>query len=42
MADFNDNSQKGSTLMQHALKKLADGDIEGFENDRKGKGRKRC
>ena len=35
MADFNDNSQKGSTLMQHALKKLADGDIEGFENDRK-------
>ena len=35
MTDFNEYSEKGSTLMQHALKKLADGDIEGFENDRK-------
>ena len=35
MADFNDSSHKGSVLMQQALKKLADGDIEGFEKDRK-------
>lgn len=34
MADFNDNSRKGSVLMQQALKKLADGDVEGFERDR--------
>lgn len=34
MADFNEYSQKGSTLMQQALKKLSEGDIEGFENDR--------
>ena len=34
MADFTDNSQKGSVLMQQALKKLAEGDIEGFEKDR--------
>lgn len=35
MADFKDNSEKGSVLMQQALKKLADGDVEGFEKDRK-------
>lgn len=35
MADFNDNSQKGSTLMQQALKKYAEGDFEGGEKDRK-------
>lgn len=35
MADFNEYSQKGSTLMQQALKKLAEGDFEGFEKDRK-------
>lgn len=35
MADFNEYSEKGSVLMQQALKKLAEGDIEGFENDRK-------
>lgn len=35
MADFNEYSEKGSTLMQQALKKLAEGDIEAFENDRK-------
>ena len=35
MAEFNDNSQKGTVLMQHALKKLEDGDVEGFEHDRK-------
>ena len=34
MADFNDNSQKGSTLMQQALKKYADGDFEGGDKDR--------
>ena len=34
MTDFNEYSQKGSTLMQQALKKLVDGDIEGFEKDR--------
>jgi len=34
MADFNDNSQKGSVLMQQALKKLAEGDVEGFEKNR--------
>lgn len=34
MADFNEYSQKGSTLMQQALKKLVDGDIESFEKDR--------
>ena len=34
MADFNEYSQKGSTLMQQALKKLAEGDFEGFEKDR--------
>lgn len=34
MADFTDNSQKGSVLMQQALKKLAEGNIEGFEKDR--------
>lgn len=34
MADFNEYSQKGSTLMQQALKKLAKGDFEGFEKDR--------
>ncbi len=35
MADFNDYSQKGSTLMQQALKKYAEGDFEAGENDRK-------
>ena len=35
MADFNEYSQKGSALMQQALKKLAEGDFEGFEKDRK-------
>ena len=35
MADFNDNLQKGSTLMQQALKKFAEGDFESGENDRK-------
>ena len=35
MADFNEYSQKGSTLMQQALKKLAEGDVDGFEHDRK-------
>lgn len=35
MTDFNDNSQKGSTLMQQALKKYAEGDFEGGEKDRK-------
>jgi len=35
MEEFNDYSQKGSVLMQQALKKLAEGDIDGFENDRK-------
>ena len=35
MADFNEYSQKGSTLMQQALKKLAEGNIDGFEHDRK-------
>lgn len=35
MADFNEYSEKGSTLMQQALKKLAEGDIEAFEKDRK-------
>lgn len=35
MAEFNDSSQKGTVLMQHALKKLEDGDVEGFEHDRK-------
>lgn len=35
MADFNEYSEKGSVLMQQALKKLAEGDIEGFESDRK-------
>lgn len=35
MADFNEYSQKGECLMLQALKKLADGDIEGFEKDRK-------
>ena len=35
MADFNDNSQKGSILMQQALKKYAEGDFEGGEKDRK-------
>ncbi len=34
MADFNDNSQKGATLMQQALKKYADGDFEGGDKDR--------
>lgn len=34
MADFNDNSQKGSVLMQQALKKYADGDFEGGDKDR--------
>lgn len=35
MADFNEYSEKGSVLMQQALKKLAEGDIEGFESNRK-------
>ena len=35
MADFNDNSQKGTILMQQALKKYADGDFEGGDKDRK-------
>lgn len=35
MADFNDNSQKGSVLMQQALKKYAEGDFEGGDKDRK-------
>lgn len=35
MADFNNNSEKGSTLMQQALKKYAEGDIEGGDKDRK-------
>lgn len=35
MADFNEYSQKGECLMLQALKKLADGDIEAFEKDRK-------
>ena len=35
MADFNDNLQKGSTLMQQALKKFAEGDFESGEKDRK-------
>lgn len=35
MEDFNTNSQKGSTLMQQALKKYADGDFEGGDKDRK-------
>lgn len=35
MADFNDNLHKGSTLMQQALKKFADGDFESGEKDRK-------
>lgn len=34
MADFNDNSQKGSTLMQQALKKYAEGDFKGGDKDR--------
>lgn len=34
MADFNENSQKGSTLMQQALKKYAEGDFEGGDKDR--------
>lgn len=34
MADFNDNSQKGSVLMQQALKKYAEGDFEGGDKDR--------
>ena len=34
MEDFNTNSQKGSTLMQQALKKYADGDFEGGDKDR--------
>lgn len=34
MADFNDNSQKGTILMQQALKKYADGDFEGGDKDR--------
>lgn len=34
MTDFNDNSQKGATLMQQALKKYADGDFEGGDKDR--------
>lgn len=35
MADFNDNLRKGSTLMQQALKKFAEGDFESGEKDRK-------
>ena len=34
MTDFNNNSQKGATLMQQALKKYADGDFEGGDKDR--------
>ena len=34
MADFNDNSEKGSVLMQQALKKYAKGDFEGGDKDR--------
>lgn len=34
MAEFNDNYEKGSLLMQQALKKYADGDIEGGDIDR--------
>lgn len=34
MEDFNTNSQKGSTLMQQAIKKYADGDFEGGDKDR--------
>ncbi len=34
MTYFNDNSQKGATLMQQALKKYADGDFEGGDKDR--------
>ena len=35
MVDFNEYSQKGSTLMQQALKKLAEGDVDAFEKNRK-------
>lgn len=35
MAEFNDNSDKGSVLMQQALKKYAEGDFEGGDKDRK-------
>ena len=34
MADFNVNSEKGSVLMQQALKKYAKGDFEGGDTDR--------
>lgn len=34
MAEFNDYSQKGSVLMQQALKKYAEGDFEGGDKDR--------
>ena len=34
MANFNDNSQKGATLMEQALKEYADGDFEGGDKDR--------
>lgn len=34
MADFNINSEKGSVLMQQALKKYAKGDFEGGDKDR--------
>lgn len=34
MADFNDNSHKGSVLMQSALKKYEEGDFEGGDKDR--------
>ena len=34
MADFNVNSEKGSVLMQQALKKYAKGDFEGGDRDR--------
>lgn len=34
MADFNVNSEKGSVLMQQALKKYAKGDFEGGDKDR--------
>lgn len=35
MTEFNDNSDKGSVLMQQALKKYAEGDFEGGDKDRK-------
>jgi len=35
MAELNENAQKGMTLMQEALKNLVDGNIDGFQHNRK-------